>query len=258
MSKLAKFNILEIKKTYLPDWHFEKTIHPMSNIRYHCIKERNSSIIEEINPRNIIGTGHINYAGKPWIQMLSALKRHNRLACDYDIEVVKNAISHNPPSVLEIDGKYFIIGGNHRLCQAKFLEISTVNCWVTKCVIDEPLYQLYVKFKAAGFDVECEYGIIRMLSIHGIECSIANGWEYESLLQMFDLYNSIHISKWGLSCYFIKSKAKTLFNKNDAGTPHFWLNMDPDTLLKTYIMDKMCIKVNSFLKCKNMMNILLR
>lgn len=86
---------------------------------------------EEICIKKVIGSTHINYIHKSWLEMLSNLKRHKT---DCDVELIRQIIlrENNDKSVCQYNDNYYITEGNHRFCQAKFLGISKVYCSVSK------------------------------------------------------------------------------------------------------------------------------
>lgn len=70
---------------------------------------------------------------------MMSLERHRD---DFDVEKVKEAIFNTQyfePIYLSKYGDIYFIngGGNHRVCQAKFLVIETIQCVVTEFVIEK-------------------------------------------------------------------------------------------------------------------------
>ena len=68
--------------------------------------------------------------------MMMSLERHKS---DFDVEAVKSAILNTQcfePIHLRKYGSFYFIdgGGNHRVCQAKFLGLETIPCEVTEYV----------------------------------------------------------------------------------------------------------------------------
>lgn len=67
--------------------------------------------------------------------MLMSQERHKD---DIDVTRVKEAILNTncfePIHLSKFGIFYFIDGGNHRICQAKFLRLETVPCEVTEYV----------------------------------------------------------------------------------------------------------------------------
>lgn len=73
-----------------------------------------------IDLEDVVGTHHIDYRGKKWIEMFGCLKHgHQKSAESAEkwLSTMTNTISLN-----KYDGKYYVGGdGNHRVCYAKFL-----------------------------------------------------------------------------------------------------------------------------------------
>ena len=69
---------------------------------------------------DVVGTHHIDYKGKKWIEMFGCLKHGHQKSAEIAkkwLSTVTNTISLN-----KYNGKYYIGGdGNHRVCYAKFL-----------------------------------------------------------------------------------------------------------------------------------------
>lgn len=92
----------------------------------------------------IKGTTPPSYYVGNWLVMMMNLDRHKD---DFDVDKVKAAILNTQcfePIRLSKFGELYSIngGGNHRVCQAKFLGIDMVPCEVTEFVFvgpDEPL-----------------------------------------------------------------------------------------------------------------------
>ena len=82
---------------------------------------------------------HASYYDNNWLVMMMKLDRHKD---DFDVERVKDAIFNTKcfePIHLSKYGELYFIngGGNHRVCQAKFLGLETVPCEVTEFVIEK-------------------------------------------------------------------------------------------------------------------------
>ena len=130
--RLAKLKAFDLKEDY-----FEMVYHPadlVDNIDYYVEGE---TYKDNVRVADIKGTLHPSYYGWNWLQMLMSLERHKN---DYDVEKVKDAIVNTqcfePIQLSKFGSIYFIDGGgNHRVCQAKFLGLETVPCEVTEFVL---------------------------------------------------------------------------------------------------------------------------
>lgn len=130
--RLAKLKDFELKEEY-----FEPVYHPadlVDNIDYYA---KGEAYKDNVRVADIKGTLHPSYHGLNWLQMLMSLERHKN---DFDVENVKEAIldtkCFEPIQLSKYGSIYFIDGGgNHRVCQAKFLGLETVPCEVTEFVL---------------------------------------------------------------------------------------------------------------------------
>lgn len=121
---------------------FETVFHPMDYVKNYPFYVRKETHEDVVRVENIVGTTHESYYGKNWLAMLMSLKRHRS---DYDINSVIAAINDtrvaDRRSLSKYGDAYFIDGGgNHRVCQAKILNLETVPCEVTEFVFNEDAF----------------------------------------------------------------------------------------------------------------------
>lgn len=92
---------------------------------------------------SIKGTTHEGYYGGNWLSMMMNLQRNKY---DFDVSRVKAAIINASGERIYLSkyGDHYFIdgGGNHRVCQARFLDIHKIPCFVTEYVLDEGAYEL--------------------------------------------------------------------------------------------------------------------
>lgn len=165
-------NILELKSIYLPveevqsldvarqnsnlqgfelnESFFEPVYHPQDYVENYPFYIRVKSYTDMVCVENIKGTTHDSYHGKNWLVMLMSLKRHRS---DYDVEKVIAAINDTQVSdkicLSKYGDAYFVDGGgNHRVCQAKMLNLETVPCEVTEYVFNDEAYSKSQRLKA--------------------------------------------------------------------------------------------------------------
>ena len=130
--RLAKLKGFDLKEEF-----FELVYHPadlVKNIAYYVEGETYNA---NVRVADIKGTLHRSYYGNNWLVMMMNLERHKD---DFDAEKVKVAILNTkcfePIQLSKFGDLYFIDGGgNHRVCQAKFLGLETVPCEVTEFVL---------------------------------------------------------------------------------------------------------------------------
>lgn len=114
--------------------YFETVYHPQDLIEHIAYYEEAKTYTAIVQVSDIKGTTHPSYYGLNWLQMLMSLERHKD---DVDEESVREAINNTqcfePIQLSKFGNIYFINGGgNHRVCQAKFLGVETVTAEVTE------------------------------------------------------------------------------------------------------------------------------
>lgn len=182
-------NILDIKKENFPPWFFEKVYCPedLDNFQFYYY---DNCTYEEISVDKIVGTTHCDYYHKAWLEMLSNLKHYKT---DNDINFVKAIIlrKDDDKSVHEYNGKYYIVAGNHRFCQAKFLGISKVYCSVSKYKFNHQDFSLYKELINNNFTCTYSGGIFRDIKLGNI-CIYVNS--KEDIYRLISAYQKMRIS----------------------------------------------------------------
>lgn len=122
---------------------FDTVYHPKDYVENYPFYVRGKTYEDVVRVEKIMGTTHESYYGKNWLAMLMSLNRHRS---DVDVERVIAAINDTQVSdricLSKYGDAYFIDGGgNHRVCQAKILNLETVPCEVTKVVFNEEAYR---------------------------------------------------------------------------------------------------------------------
>lgn len=115
------------------EWYDAKVIWLNNEKKRHFVFEK--VITKSISPMDIIGSTHFGYLegnNLSWIQYLENLSRMDmflRHDIDYIIKLIRdgNELEPDKKRVIEINGKYFIDAGNHRLTLAKFLNLASVE-----------------------------------------------------------------------------------------------------------------------------------
>lgn len=161
---MEKRNILELKSLLVPledvqsfdvarkspnlkgfdlqESFFETVYHPKDYVENYLFYESGETHEDVVRVERIMGTTHERYCGRSWLVMLMSLNRHRS---DDDVERVMAAINNTQVSERICLSKYgdaFFIdgGGNHRVCQAKILNLETVPCKVTENVFNYEAY----------------------------------------------------------------------------------------------------------------------
>lgn len=133
----AAKRVPKLKGFDLREEFFEQVYHPadlVKDIAYYVEKETYNA---NVSVKDIKGSTHPSYYGNNWLVMIMNLERHK---VDTDIEAVRAAILDTgyfeSIQLSKFGDIYFIDGGgNHRVCQAKFLGLETVPCEVTEYVL---------------------------------------------------------------------------------------------------------------------------
>lgn len=136
--RLAKLKGFDLKEEY-----FEPVYRPADLVKHIAYYVEGETYQTTILVADIKGTLHPSYYDSNWMVMMMKLQRHRN---DFDVEKVKEAILNThcfePIQLSKYGDIYFINGGgNHRVCQAKFLGIEAVPCEVTEFVLDRPISQ---------------------------------------------------------------------------------------------------------------------
>lgn len=151
-------------------WHNDVVAH-FSHIHYKQFFKRAGTFKEKIDPSKIYGIDYsygyncIMYKPKEWryywINFFTELRRLDRIINNFKTkdEVIKHIHQAKEAKTVEQYGNhYFTIGGQHRLCLAKFLEVPEVEVNVVKYVLDREMFiremnfqKLIPNLKDAGF-----------------------------------------------------------------------------------------------------------
>lgn len=134
---------IKIIKDFKPDfrsrsWHNDMVLDYKKfkkNHKYSIGKK--PTTVENFNPDKITGSSHDNYNEVSWIEMLQNLERFYRLPCHYSGSVEEYVNQQDNIQLIKCGNNYFINGGNHRFCIAKFLEIR-----IKKVTIKEYMLEL--------------------------------------------------------------------------------------------------------------------
>lgn len=135
----AAKRLVKLKGFDLKEEYFELVYHPADLVKDIAFYVEGKTYRDTVPVADIKGTLHPSYYDNNWLVMMMSLERHRD---DFDVEKVKEAIFNTQyfePIYLSKYGDIYFIngGGNHRVCQAKFLGIETIQCVVTEFVIEK-------------------------------------------------------------------------------------------------------------------------
>lgn len=162
---------------------FYENVYRPEDLKYYDFFNRKKQYKEYINPENIVG---IRYAWAynshfkiNWHQLLRELHRLKHVIENFKSkEEVINHIHHNYSEqkyVLKYGNHYFTIGGQHRLCLAKFLNLKSVEVNVTEYELDKSRLVQFKKLKTAIKRLS-KYGLVWDYSFE--EMAEASKYEY--------------------------------------------------------------------------------
>ncbi|RQO37750.1 hypothetical protein DBR39_12735 [Chryseobacterium sp. KBW03] len=152
------------------DWYGEVVVH-FSHIRHLQFFRQTGTFKEKIDPAKICGIDYsygyncIMYKPKDWryhwLQFFTDLRRLDRVIDNFPtkVKVIHHIhLAEEAKTVVQYGNHYFTIGGQHRLCLAKFLEVPVVEVDVIKYELDRNLFSREMRFrkiipelKQAGF-----------------------------------------------------------------------------------------------------------
>ena len=161
-----------------------------------------------IDLEKVKGTTHQDYQGLSWIEMLGSLKR----ATSISKESVLNWINRSTDiSLYKFGDEYYITGGNHRICIAKFL--SRKQLQVSKVS--------HFYFNQVRFDIDRKIEERGISKIYSNENSLILDlgetkvkMNYDSGEEFLDFFDKIEISKWK------RFSSKSFFKREDAPIGH--------------------------------------
>ncbi|WP_312508816.1 hypothetical protein [Chryseobacterium culicis] len=141
------------------NWHDDVVVHFTHIKNFHFFRSAGTST-EKIDPRKICGIdysyGYNCVMYKPedwryyWLQFFTDLRRLDRVIDNFStkekvIEHIHNA--REAKTVVQYGNHYFTVGGQHRLCLAKFLEVPEIEVDVIKFVLDRVHFTTEMRFQ---------------------------------------------------------------------------------------------------------------
>ena len=139
-------------------WHKEKLIHEdeIPLIEYWKTQSENFLGVIDVQLDLVIGTNHIDYAGKTWLENLGCLKRFsNNYTREFSLSYLKSLNNDSSIHYSRFGDKYIISGdGNHRTHIAKFLGIKYIKAKVTEFSFDIDFYNLINEFRINGLKIK--------------------------------------------------------------------------------------------------------
>ncbi len=150
-------NILEFNPNFVfKDWCNDELIYleDVENYKFY-----NKEVYHEkfkVPLSNVIGTKHWGYAGRTWLDLPYNMKRFHK---DYNINSFLNfyksdSFFNNDISYAKFGDNFFITGGNHRTCQAKFSDIEYIETFVTEHIFDQEMYGAFKFLKSENLNPE--------------------------------------------------------------------------------------------------------
>ena len=205
----------------------------------------NSSVYHEkykVPIKNIIGTSHVDYTNKTWLEVLGGLKRFSNWTKDKLLEYVKSNEQYIGLSYAKYGNHFIISQGNHRSCLAILSGLEYIETDVSEFILDKHLLDTYNKLIELNlFSSSFDFQNVRTndptkrvwtLNLNNIDIYIRN---QNSLDYFLELYESIDIN-W-MSVY--SASIKRFFNRLD---DYFYISVctkeDVDKLISDIILHK--------------------
>ena len=186
--RVPKLKGFDLKAEY-----FQTVHHPADLVPHIGYYEAGDSRKATVRVADIKGTTHPSYYGENWLVMMMNLDRHKE---DTDEEAVWAAIldagGFEPIRLSKFGELYFVDGGgNHRVCQAKFLGIEEVPCevreWVMTRALNPVLEEIVFRPDNVGPDCDLIAHYMGCFSEDYIEPALARGSYAEAVELYLDL-----------------------------------------------------------------------
>lgn len=148
INRLIQLDITEVKESYI-----DTLIHEFQILNYDYWKTLPSKSlgVVKVPIKDVIGTWHIDYANRKWIENLGNLKRFRE---DYTKESVLKYLSNLKEETdirfNKYGEKYIIKEGNHRTHFAKFLDLPFIYARVEEHYFDIDFLDLINEYKNKG------------------------------------------------------------------------------------------------------------
>lgn len=141
LENVKKFNPnFEIK-----DWCYERlrSVEDVENYKFYNSEREIKDYLVPVE--KIVGTNHVSYIGRKWIDLLYNMKRFSEY---YN---VNNFLSFTETENFTRSGIYYIRygdlyftgGGNHRTCQAKFSNLKYIKTDLIEYIFDIKMFDIF-------------------------------------------------------------------------------------------------------------------
>ena len=203
--RVAKLKDFDLKEEY-----FAPVYHPVDLVKYIAYYKAGDTYQANVRVDDIKGTTHPSYYGESWLVMMMNLERHKE---DTDVDAVRAAILNTncfePIQLSKFGDLYFVDGGgNHRVCQAKFLGIEEVPCevseWKMARALNPVLEEIVFRPDNVGPDCDLIAHYMGCFSEDYIEPALARGAYAEAAELYLDLLFALtdHFVADEHWCYF--------------------------------------------------------
>lgn len=190
LERLHSFNInFKLKK-----WCSEKAIYNR-NVKDYPLYTTSRILGKcQIPVINIVGTSHVNYAEKTWLQVLGNLKRfENKWTKENFLEFTQSDSFHSGLSFDKYGEIYCVGQGNHRTCQIKFSELEYVTVDVTEHILNTKLSNIFNKlsqynlvdtndYRGINFHQEMQWSV----KLNGKHILIKNSYLVEEFINVYE------------------------------------------------------------------------
>ncbi|KIA92485.1 hypothetical protein OA93_23425 [Flavobacterium sp. KMS] len=121
----------------IKEWCFEKVIYIEDCKDYKFYNSKIYHKEHDVSLEKVIGTDHFSYVDRRWIDLLGNMKKSKSYWNKENfLEFIKTPGFSSGYSYAKFGDSYFVVGGNHRNCEAKFSELKSVRVPVTEYILD--------------------------------------------------------------------------------------------------------------------------
>ena len=144
----------------IEDWCYDRLLclNELDNYKFYNSRIEYDNYIVPVE--KIVGTTHFNYIGRTWVDLPYQMKRfHDYYTVNNFLEFVKTEdFDKNDLGYIKYGDLFFISGGNHRTCQAKFSNLKSIKAHVVEFIFDDKMFNIFNYLKNENLKPEIEMG----------------------------------------------------------------------------------------------------
>ncbi len=216
----------------LKNWCFKisKTEKEITNYCFWTNKSKHHTKYK-VPIKNIVGTNHLRYCGKTWIEILGSLKKFNNHI--WDKNTFLDLYKRNNITYSKYGDDYIIIGGgNHRSCIAKFFEFEYLECSVDEYSFDSELFNVFNQLKSRGLNPQESKHLRESIWYIKINDKKVSLFDFELVIPFINFYDNIEINIKNL----LGKKINSIIGDNNNVTQYRIRNVEEFKTLKDDIL----------------------